>query len=138
MPAKSELGNPRGLWRVPRWTLEVWLWGAVLASVLESLGCPDGRLFETCVSLGNTAVLPFEVFPESVALLLIFAKVPAPVVWACVIACGVVCHWLMRRFLPARLSLLVAGLLLVSAFALNMAVDFLAFWNLFSHWNQAK
>jgi hypothetical protein len=115
-------------WRAPRWVFETWLWASVVAAVLESWGCPSGRLFQACVTLGNATSPAFDLFPASLGLAFHMAFGNDVAALVSVAVCTGGCHWLARRFLPSRLALRRAGLLIAAWAALSWTTEFLTIW----------
>jgi hypothetical protein len=128
MAAKSELADAQARLGVPRWIFEAWLWASTLAVFLASLGCPEGRLFETCVRIGNAASVAFDLIPGVLAIGLHKLVGSVPVALAIVVACTIACQLLMRRFLPERLSPVAAAAFAVTWFVLSFVVQGLSFW----------
>jgi hypothetical protein len=128
MAAKSEPADTKVRLGVPRWIFEAWLWASTLAVFLASLGCPEGRFFETCVRVGNAASVVFDLFPGVLAIGLHDLVSSVPLVLAIVVACTIACQLLMRRFLPVRLSLVAAAAFAVTWFVLSFLIEGLSFW----------
>jgi hypothetical protein len=128
MPVKSEPADTKARLGVPRWIFEAWLWASTLAVFLESLGCPEGRLFETCVRVGNAASIAFDLFPGVLAIGLYKLVGSVPLVLATVVACTIACQVLVRRFLPVRLSPVAAAAFVAIWFVLSFIVEGFSFW----------
>ncbi|HEX3887349.1 MAG TPA: hypothetical protein VHW05_07605 [Phenylobacterium sp.] len=90
----------------------VWVWSALPISVGLFFGCAGTPLESACEAFGNTDIsLPWGL--PGTMILLAPREAPLAVELLFPLAFTVLCHWAIRRFLPARIPAWQCALLLV-------------------------